>query len=166
MSYEKGFLSTQDHAVGMQCVDRAVGNQQALFFTYLDTNHAVGTGYNDPFMSPGRHDDVLIARTVADFYIDTTLVTPQAFVLVGGPMLFSGAVRVDTGQWKIYVTTQAIFGAKATIRGASAGVPRDAMCFITMESAGPYVTVSTWNLNGGTLADYDFSLVLWSEAVA
>ena len=169
MSYSKPFLTTSDHAVGFQCVNRAIDNNRALFFDYVEPKHATGRDPADVFIGKGRHDDVLIARTVADFlFVTATLATgpEQLFAEVSGPMIVGAPVRMKTGQWKIYISTPQLFSAAATIKGATAGNSRQASCFVLVDSVGPYVIVSTWNVSGGVLADYDFSLVLWSRGVA
>lgn len=167
--YVKGFKTCSDHAVGLQCVNRALDNNQALF-EQLDKRHSVGNrsfGSADMFLGPGRHDDVLIARTVADF----TIVagpggTNIAFSLLSGPLIFDAPQELATGQWRINITTPTIFNAIATIKGATAGIARYATCFVRSDANSPFVIVSTWNVAGGVLAQYDFSLALWSEGVA
>lgn len=168
MSYLKLFKSCSDFAVGIQTAQQALDNNEALLAQF-DANHSTGVSgaaFGDPFLGAGRHDDPLIARSVADFYIDATLATPAAFALISGPMIFETPIWLQTGQWKIHITTPQLFSAIATIKGATTGSPRQATCFIAMATNGPYVTVSTWDTNAGTLADYDFSLVLWAEGVA
>ena len=81
-------------------------------------------------------------------------------------MIFGAPVFVKTGQWNIAISTPRLFSAYAVIKGATAGVARYATCFAANALDGPYVTVSTWNAAGGVLANYDFSLVIYAEAVA
>ena len=169
MSYEKPFLTTQDHAVGLQCVNRALENNRALYSDQFDPGHSTGINglsYADPFLGPGKHDDPLVARTAADFILDTYATGAVALQVLSGPMIFGAPQYVKTGQWDIYITTPRIFAAYACIKGATAGVARYATCFVANALDGPYVTVTTWNVAGGVLADYNFSLVLYAEAVA
>lgn len=168
MSYLKLPKTCSDHAIGIQSVNQALDNNRALYYDQFDPKHSVGidgNAYGDPFLTPGRHDDVLISRAVADFAIDSTGLTPVLLPLMNGPLIFSTS-RVAVGKWKIYVTTPQLVSACATIKGPTASVARDAMCFVGVGSIGVYVTVSTWNVNSGVLADYDFSLALWSREVA
>lgn len=167
MAYEKPFLTTSDHAVGLQCVNRAIENNRALLKDQLDPGHAITTSSGvDAFLSPGRHDDPLIARTVADFQLDIGTLDTVAVELVSGPAIFGTPIRLDVGMWKIRVTTPQLISAYATIKGASAGVARHAACFVSADGTGPFITVVTWNVAGGAPADYDFSLVLYAEGVA
>lgn len=164
--YTKLHLVCQDFAVGLQSANTVIDNNQALW-ERLDKRHAVGIQGNDAFLGPGRHDDVLIARTVADF---TVVSGPSGddllFSLLSGPLIFEAPIALSTGQWLIYVTTPRPFTAKATIKGASASRARDATCLVRSDPAGPYVVVSTWDVESVALAAYDFSLVLWSQGVA
>lgn len=166
MSYLKLFKTCSDHAVGEQCVNQALDNNRALYFDQFDPRHSIGidgkTFGRNEFLVPGRHDDVLVARTVADFAIDAT---SDVLALVNGPM-FAGASRLKAGQWKIFLNTSQVFSAAATIKGATAGVARYATCFVSFDSTGPFVTVSTWNASGGVLADYDFSLAIWAVSAS
>jgi hypothetical protein len=167
MSYEKPFLTTSDHAVGLQCVNRALENNRALYSDQFDPGHSAGVGglaYGDPFLTPGKHDDPLVARTAADFAIDATGLI--AVELTTGLMVFGPPTKLKTGQWQILISTPRIFNAYAIIKGPTAGVARYATCFVSSDVDGPSVTVSTWNAAGGVLADYDFSLVIYAEAVA
>lgn len=168
MAYEKPFLTTSDHAVGLQCVNRAIENNRALLMDQFDPGHSLGLGgaaRGDPFLSPGRHDDPLVVRSVALFSMDVGALDTVAITLIDGPLIFSGARRVAQGEFQIFLTTQEIVSAYALINGASAGVARHAACLVSNNTNAPYVTVSTWNVSGGAKADYDFSLVLYSEGV-
>lgn len=168
MSYEKPFLTTSDHAVGMQCVNRALDNNTALFFDYFEPGHATGRDPGDVLYGRGRHDDVLVARTVADFlYISDPLImtgAPTLYAEVSGPLIVGSIVNIQAGQWKIRIGTPRIYSAVATIKGAVTAT-RSATCFVLIDSDSPYVIVSTWNVDSGALADYDFSLAIWSRGV-
>jgi hypothetical protein len=166
MSYLKLFKTCSDHAVGYQSVNQAVDNNLALY-QQIDAKHAVGNEQNDIFQPLGRHDDVLVARTVADFKVVAgPNGTNRAFPLVSGPLLVNPPTELATGQWRIPVATPTIFHAVATIKGASAGNARYATCYVLAGLSNAFVIVSTWNVTGGVLASYDFSLVLWSEGIA
>lgn len=155
-----------DHAIGFQSVNQALDNNIAIY-EQLDKRHAIGNRSNDVFIGPGRHDDVLIARTVADYQVvagpgGTQLV----FSLLSGPLIVGAPIELATGQWRINVATPTIFAAIATIKGATAGVSRSTSCFVLADANSPFVIVSTWNVSAGAMAAYDFSLVLFSEGVA
>lgn len=167
MSYEKPFLTVQDHAIGLQCVNRALENNRALYADQFDPNHSVGVGglaYGDPFLTPGQHDDPLVARAAVDFAIDAT--GRVAIALMPSPSIIGEVEFVKTGQWRVNITTPRIFSAYAVIKGATSGNARYATCFVTFGIDGPSVIVTTWLVAGGVLATYDFSLVVYAEAVA
>lgn len=164
--YVKLFKTCSDHAVGTQSVNQALENNIALF-ERLDKRHALGTRPNDVFIGPGKHDDVLIARTVADFTVVSGAGGTQLlFSLVSGPFIFDTPTQLASGQWRIDIPTPTIFSAIATIKGASLGIARHASCFVGADQLNPYVVVSTWNVAAGALADYDFSVAIWAEGVA
>lgn len=166
MSYVKLHKVVSDFAVGIQSVNQAIDNNAAKY-DQLDLGHSMGLrggSGSDAFMSPGQHDDPVIARTVLQFAIDTTLTTPIAYALTSGPLLYDVAERVATGQWRIYVTTPQIIGAKATPR-ASATADRACSARVVADIGSPYVVVTTWNIAGAAPADFDFDLVLWSEGL-
>ena len=170
MSYLKLFKTTQDHAVGVQSVNQASDNNDAMKDLY-DAKHSLGVdgyntgGFSNPFRAVGRHDDQLVARTVARFRIDSTAVVPVASTIISGPMLsLSTALRMGTGQWRIFVYTPQLFGAVALIEGAPA-VDLKATCLLEFNPAtGPCVVVSTWDVASAAKADYGFSLILWANA--
>ena len=166
MSYLKLPKTCSDHAVGFQSVNQAIDNNIELY-TQLDRRHAVtaeGNSYVPPFRAPGSHDDELIARTVADFAFSSGLLIMVPYIT--GPMIFGLPVLVKTGQWDIPITAPRIYSAVATIKGASTGGPRGTSCKIwRWINATPYVTVTTWDINGGALADYDFSLAIWTPSL-
>lgn len=168
MSFVKLPKTCSDHAVGLDSVNQALANNRALYFDQLDPWHAAGVrSAADRQLGPGRHDDILIARSVADFSIrDIFGLGVTAVAQVGGPFIVGFPTRLAAGQWRVYVTVPRIFSAAATIKGASTGVARYATCFVSTDVSGPFVTVSTWNATTGALADYDFSLSIWSEGVA
>ena len=167
MSYLKPFKTCSDHAVGIASVNGALNNNRALYFDQLDPNHSVGNiSLVDRLLGPGRHDEVLIARCAADFSIRTIYgLGVSAVSQVGGRLIVWFPTQIKTGQWKVYVTTTRIFSAVATIKGVTTGAPRYATCFVSSDSTGQFVTVSTWNVAGGVLADYDFSLVVWADGI-
>lgn len=79
MSYVKLFKVTQDFPLGYQTLNQAIDNNEALKDLY-DVKHFIPSGNNgaftSDFMTVGRHDDILIARTVADFWVDTSVADP------------------------------------------------------------------------------------------
>lgn len=167
MSYLKLLKTCSDHAVGMQSVNQAIDNNGALYSTQFDPNHSTGsTSRVDSLLGPGRHDDTLVARGVFDFIIRTISgIGPTAVASVGNAIAVGFPARITSGQWRIYVLTRRLFSAVATIKGATAGIPRYATCFVSADSYGQFVTVSTWNVAAGVLDDYDFSLAIWAEGV-
>lgn len=168
MSYLKLPKSTMDHAVGFQSVNQAIDNNAALL-TAFDAKHSIGVGGNSPFGFPtravGRHDDILIARSVADFTVNTTVLTPILSARVGGPIFGPlRYIRIGSGQWQIFIATPQLYGAVALCK-STGSVDRKANCYITMSpGSGPSIIVSTWVVSTPALSDLDFSLVVWTQA--
>ena len=167
MAYEKPFLSVSDHAVGLQCVNRALENNRALFEDQFDPGHSAGLGgtaQSDPFFSPGRHDDPLVARTVANFSVST--VVDEALAIVTGPFLFGAPEKLDIGQWLIDINAAVVTKCYAVPLKATNGNPHAATCRIgTGDGGSSAVYVSTWDIIAGAPADIDFALVIFSEGV-
>lgn len=167
MSYLKLPTTTSDHCVGYQSVVQAINNNAALVDAF-DSKHSIGIGGNSPHGLPtfalGRHDDILIARSVADFTVDTTLPTPRLSTLVSGAIFGSLAyTRLAVGHWQIFLGTPQLFAAVALMR-STASSDRKATCYIaTSPSTGPSVIVSTWNVATPALEDLPFSLAVWTE---
>lgn len=169
MSYLKLFTTVQDHAVGYQSVNQARDNGDALKDLY-DAKHQLGTNGYQPY-SPtrsytaiGRHDDIKIARSVADFVVDSTsFASPVLSIRVSGPIFgIINAARITTGQWRIFVSTPQRFSVVALVK-ASASSDRKATCYRASSINGPHVVVTTWNVATAAKVDYDFSLVLWAQ---
>lgn len=166
-SYVKLHLVVADFAVGYQSVNQAIDNNQALY-DQLNAGHSTGIrggAYGDPFLQPGQHDDPLVARTVLQVGVNTAVTPPTASAVTTGPMLYGQPIRMDTGYWRIKVTTPQLVGAVATCR-ATGTVDRYATCRVVMDASGPYVDVSTWNIAAAAKVDCDFDVVLWAESVA
>lgn len=167
MSYEKPHLAVSDFAVGVQSVNRATDNNQALFDQF-DANHSTGLrggGPSDAFLQLGQHDDPLISRTVAQYIVDTALSTPALVAVTGGSMLHpTPPERLGTGQWRIYVSSPRFVSAKATPR-SSAAVDRACSVRVVNDASGPHLIVTTWNIGAGAPADFDFDLAFWSEGL-
>ena len=76
MSYAKLPKTIQDAHVGFRAVNQAIDNNDALQ-TQFDAKHSIGINGNSPVGAPtkalGRHDDILIARSVAFFNVDTSV---------------------------------------------------------------------------------------------
>lgn len=170
MAYEKPFLTTQDHAVGVQTINRALENNRALLEDQFDPGHSIGNGAfgsADPFLGPGRHDDPVISRTV----LDVTITGGVLRVNMSGPLIVFGVVRVATGQWQLRLSNRRLVSAFATIRGTSAGHARTATCIYTPLSttddgdAGPFLTVTTWHVVSSALEDADFTVVMHTARV-
>lgn len=156
-----------DHAVGFQCVNRAIDNNDALKDLY-DVKHALGVNGQDPYRQPtraiGRHDDILIARTVVTFEVDSTTLVPTLRPVVSGPVLGDlFYTRIAAGQWRIYMASAQLVGVAASMK-ASAAVDYKADCYVSYDpSTGPAVTVTTWDVSTATLDDLPFSLAIWTQ---
>ena len=168
MSYVKLIKTVQDHAVGFQSVNQAIDNNQALVDAF-NLRHAIGVGGNAPFRRPlasvGRHDDILIARSVADFTVDTTLSVPALTAVIAGPLFgTTDYARISAGQWKIPLATPQFFGAVALMK-STASTDVKATCYASYDpSRGASVYVSTWIIDTGAWVtdDLPFSLVVWA----
>ncbi len=167
MSYLKLPKTTMDHAVGFQSINQAIDNNDALF-SQFDFRHSVGVGGNSPFGFPtralGRHDDILIARTVADFAIDTARADPVLVPYVSGPVLGAlNYVRLAVGQWRIFIASAQLVGVVGLMK-STGSVDYKANCLMSYDpSTGPAVTVSTWDVASAMTVDLPFSLVIWTQ---
>lgn len=167
MSYLKLPKTCSDHAVGYQSVVQAVENNAALV-TAFDAKHSIGIAGGSPFGLPtlalGRHDDILIARSAADFTVDTAPITPILVSLLAGPVF--GALqyaRLAVGQWQIWLATPQLFAAVALMK-STATADYKATCYaVSNPSTGPSIIVSTWDIATATLDDLPFSLVVWTQ---
>lgn len=164
MAYSKLFLTTQDHAIGFQSMNQAIDNNAALKDLY-EAKHSLGVGGNSPYGFPlrsvGRHDDIVIARSVSRYGVDTSLAVPALTVLQPGSMP-SFAQRMGTGQWRIFVSTPQLFGAVALME-SSASIDRKASVYPAYDPAtGPQVIVTT--RSAWAEADLPFSLIIWAQA--
>lgn len=166
MSYLKLFKTCSDHAVGLQSVNQAIDNNDALYAA-IDVAHSMGVNGDSPYGRPlqalGRHDDILIARSTADFTI-STLATPTLLPALLGPIFGSLSYqRLGPGQWRIFIATPQLFGAVALMK-STASVDYKATCFTVADpSLGPSVIVSTWNIATPTTQDLPFSLTVWAQ---
>lgn len=166
MSYVKLHKVVSDFAVGVQSVNQAIDNNQALF-DQLDVGHSMGrrgSGQSDPFLQPGQHDDPLVARSAFQFVLDDTTATPTLQSFTAGAMLFDSPEFLDVGTWRIYVTTPQIFAAVATARAAATG-DYYAQARVVNDASGPYIVVTTWNIAASAVANMSFDLAVWAEAV-
>lgn len=158
-----------DHCVGYQSVVQAIENNAALV-TAFDAKHSIGIGGESPYGFPtravGRHDDILIARSVADFAVDAAILTPVLVPRVSGAILATLAyARLGVGQWQIFLATAQLYGVIALMK-STASVDQKATCYRTASpSSGPSVIVSTWLDTAGVWAmeDLPFSLVVWTQ---
>lgn len=171
MSYTKLYTVVMDHAVGIGQVNGANANGEAIKDFY-GVRHGLGIGQFNPTNAitgaiVGKHNDLLISRTVADFDIDSTLASPELTPRVIGPLLGTNFVyaKMVTGQWRIYIATPRRFAAVALLK-STASIDRKATCFSVYDPLrGPGVIVTTWDRSGGSWAktDLSFSLVLWAQ---
>ena len=121
MSYVKLFKKVQDHAVGIQSLNQAIDNNAALLAQF-DAKHSVSfSSSSSVFRRPGRHDDPLVARTVARFSVDTSRAVPTLDPIVSGPV-FGGLcfMRMQAGQWRIYIAAPQLFFAVALCESTAA----------------------------------------------
>lgn len=171
MSYTKLYTVVQDHAVGIAQVNGANDNGEAIKDFY-GVRHGLGIGQFNPANAitgaiVGKHNDLLISRTVAEFDVDATLASPELTPLLIGPLLGTNFVyaKIQTGQWRIFMSTPRRFAAVALLK-STASVDRKATCFNVFDpQRGPSVIVTTWEQDTGTWvkADLSFSLVLWAQ---
>jgi len=172
VSYLKLFKMVADFALGFQSINQARDNGEAIKDLYA-VRHAMGiNGFNPPSGNVaaqriGKHNDILIARSVADFEVDTALATPVLVPRVAGPVfgnLF--AQRMAAGQWRIFIATPRLFAAVALLK-STASVDRKANCYVAFDpNRGPSIIVTTWEQDIGTWtkADLPFSLAVWTQA--
>lgn len=172
MSYVKLFTTVSDHAIGIQSVNQAVDNSQALY-DHLDLRHAVEAGAisgGDISLQAGKHDDIRIARTVIDLRVDTATSPTRLIQLVSGRLVGGTIVRLATGVWKFPVTSNSMIGVVGTAKSAAVGY-RHVGCTVSSEGGGPsfpartYITARTWNILTGAPEEFDFSLVIWAPSV-
>jgi hypothetical protein len=167
VSYLKLPTTTQDHAIGSVTVGQMVDNNAALC-AHFDAKHSIGVGGTSPYGRPvqavGRHDDILIARSVAEFSVNTSLPIPALSAIVTGPVFGWTFTRLGTGQWQIFLATPQLYAAVALLKSSSS-VDRKATCYTTTSlTQGPNVIISTWNVATAALADLPFSLIVWTQA--
>ena len=171
MSYTKLYTVCQDHAVGIAQVNGANSNGEALKDFY-GVRHGLGIGQFNPTNAVtgpivGKHNDLLIARTVADFFVDTTAASPELTPMLIGPLLGASFVyaKMAVGQWRIFMATPRRFAAVALLK-STASVDRKATCYAVYDPLrGPGVIVTTWEQDAGSWAktDLSFSLVIWAQ---
>lgn len=169
MAYSKLPLTDQDHFIGYQSVNQAIDNNDALADLY-DAKHSLGVGGADPFGAPlravGRHDDICIARSVADFEVVTTLAVPALRARVSGPVFGSLSFsRLAAGKWRVFIAAPRLVGVTALMK-STGSTDAKATCYLVYDpTTGPSVLVTTWLQSGGTwaAADLPFSLVAWGQ---
>jgi hypothetical protein len=171
VSYLRLPKGVQDYAVGYRSINQANDNSEAIYDT-LDAKHALGnsgnntSSYTNPLNAIGRHDDFLIARTVANFTVDTTTPTPTLTALLAGPLLSLLAVtRYGMGQWRVFFASAGEFIAAASMPATASGDFR-ATCYRFYDPAlGQGYIVSTWTVDSGVWipADLDFDLAIWAQ---
>jgi hypothetical protein len=166
MAFEKPFLSVSNHAVGLQCVNRALENNRALFEGQFNPNHSPGLGGGsiaDPFLAPGRHDDPLVARSVYMFDVSSS---GAYAALITGPFLnMAPPTRIQTGQWRIALNSNAVWLVKvqACLTGTSSGNARAVTCRVIADPNDNHIIVTTWNVSAGAREECDFTLVIYSD---
>lgn len=170
MSYLKLPTTVQDHAIGYQTVNQANDNGEALLDFYATKHMVPGqtATAGAPFWQrnfAGKHNDQLIARAVADFYVDSTSgITPALGARMSSGIFGTIAPqRLDAGVWRIYIAASQNFFCVAQPRATAAG-ERKANCYLSSGPSGSLVIVSTWEKSGSwATADMDFSLCVWAE---
>lgn len=169
MSYVKLHTVVADFALGYQTMSQAGDNCDALK-DVLDAEHALGnsgfntSSYTNPLNEVGRHDDNLIARTVAHCYVDNTSTTPTLLTYFSGPAIGAlNYVRRAAGQWQIFIQAPHEFFGIASLPAAGS-VDYQARTYRVVDPTyGPSLIVSTWSITGGNwaLTDLDFDVALW-----
>lgn len=172
MSYSKLYTVVTDHAVGIAQVNGANDNGEAIKDFY-GVRHGLGIGGFNPTGTiitesiVGKHNDLVIARTVADFDIDYNRIGPVLVPLVSGRMLGTGLVadRLDIGQWRIFLSTPRLFAAVALCK-STASVDRKGTCYVVYDpTRGPSVIVTTWErATTWEKTDLTFSLAIWAQS--
>lgn len=171
MSYVKLPTVVSDFAVGIQSMQQASDNADALK-DVLDAEHALGNGgfntsaFTNPLNEVGRHDDNLIARTVAHCYIDNTGGLTRLSAYFAGPVLGSLTYRrLGTGQWQMYLQAPFLFFGVASMP-ATASVDYQPRTYRSYDPQfGSSLIVSTWAIDSGSwvLDDLDFDLAIWLQ---
>ena len=174
MAYEKPFFVTQDFALGIQSVNRAIENNAAArtLWTarhgYDESNRPALTA-QEQVKAFGAHNDILISRSVSAFTVGvaddgSSYLQPR----VEG-RLVRQTQRLGVGQWRVFLSPTDIFGAVARCY-ASAALDYEAVCRIvsgtgagTSLALGGYVDVDTWDISGGARVDTGFSLAVWAR---
>lgn len=168
MAYSKPFTATQDFAVGVQSVNRLIDNNDAARALWIakhgQTDDPAPLTAQQLARVFGAHNDILIARSVAHFTVE--LASDGSYYLetqVPGRWVRS-TQRIGTGQWRIYLATQDIYGAIATPVATSAQDYKAACRVVSgVGTLSGYVDLSLWNVPTATRVDIDFSLAVWGR---
>jgi len=169
MAYEKGYLVTQDKCVGTQSVNRVIENNRAIQSAWAAKHNAEAGPLSislptNPLYKVGRHNDILIARSVCDFDVVTTGTVTTLAANVPGAIVAVGAnSRLDFGYWLLYVGTPQLFGAIATIK-ADSNTEYKATCRIVQSNAGKWLYVQTWDVSVPERVDIGFSVAVWTQS--
>ena len=169
MSYVKLFNVCSDFALGIQTLNQAIDNNKALLDQF-DLRHRVDRGSS--VFPPGKHDDPLIARSVADYYVSTSNGVTTAAPFFAGQFISAAPVRIGVGQWRIYLYTRTIVSAIATVKEPWGDFPYHATVSIGSYNSVNFCHVNTWALGvppadeTPTATDLSFSLAVYAESWA
>jgi hypothetical protein len=164
----------QDFPVGIREVQASIDNNDGLLQSW-GSKHAIDRldfSQTNRLLTVGRHNDVLIARSVTDFYVDTSSGTPVLSASLAGPAI-GDVIRLGTGSWSI-----GIIGMGQVFAAASLKVPDVTVGSAVLSTVMAYVyqtaslaqriAVTTWRSSGYYFdrTDLDFSLAVWGTVAA
>lgn len=159
----------QDFPVGIREVQASIDNNAGLLQAW-GTQHAIDRldlNQTNRLLTVGRHNDVLVARTVTDFYVDASGATPTLTSLVSGPAV-GDVIRLGTGQWSIGVVGMGQVFAAVSVKvpdvTIGSAVLSTAMAYVYQTAAlDQRIIVTTWRSAGLYFSqqDIDFALAIW-----
>jgi len=175
MAYNKPFTVCQNFPVGIQSVNRLIDNNQALYDLWTVKHGTRDDGSRDATLLDyatrfGRHNDILVARSVSHFTVETYADGTKYLQEQTTGRMTRATERLGTGHWRIYLSVYDVFGGVATGYATSV-VDRKVMVRTAISIGSPplslpgYVDVSTWNVATPARLDFDFSLEFWSKVV-
>lgn len=173
MAYNKPFFATQDFAVGIQSINRLIDNNQALYDLWTENHGSRDDGSPDLRLLDfatrfGRHNDILIARSVSHLTVQTYADGTKYLQDETRSRIINSVQRIGTGQWRLWLNHYDIFAAVA-VPYATSVVDRKVTCRTSASSGAPplgspgYTDVSTWNVATLARADFDFSIAYWAK---
>jgi len=159
----------QDFPVGIREVQASIDNNAGLLQAW-GTQHAIDrldVNQTNRLLAVGRHNDVLVARTVTDFFVSSSGGTPSLVASLSGPAI-GDIVRLGVGQWSIGILGMGQVFAAASVKTpditVSSAQLSTIMAYVYQPDSGRQrVIVTTWRSAGFYFAqqDLDFSLAIW-----